>query len=99
MSTFRCTNKDCENYMKPVEVFTFNWPYEHPEKRKQDTTCQCGSKMECLPYEKEKTVMIATFDSKSPTEKKQILKKRENDEFKRNREMRERVVSADRGEV
>jgi 5'-3' exonuclease len=106
MAKFICENKECVN-TEVNEISEFfisiqdNGKTVYKGKNKKPITCPfCGSNLQTI---KEKsngfTTFIATFDSKSPAEKKEILKKRADNEYKRNREMRERKIAADRGEV
>jgi hypothetical protein len=83
MSKFKCINKDCKNFDKPVEVATLNWPYELESKRIKDMNCkECDTKMSSIPFESSnKAPAHAKFNSLPDDKKKEILGKRANEAY------------------
>jgi hypothetical protein len=107
MAKFKCINNDCS--LKDVEQFyseysvtvRYNtlWFFDKTQKRIMCKECEtpleridedCGGKF---------SVNIALFGSKSPQEKRDILKKRANDTFNSSKEMQEYRDAAEKEEL
>lgn len=107
MSNFRCKSLNCAEYDKEVVIQSY---CIRSRKSNIIYTDSVGDEFVCkdcgMPLTKDpdepgdfSTIAISTFGCKSSNEKKEILKKRANDEFTRNKQMREYKEAADREEV
>lgn len=106
MANFKCNNKECVNVNLSINITEY---YLRGYNNKVIYTDSKGSEIKCPTcgevLSKEPDIFegfcsnISTFNSKSSSEKKEILKKRANDEFKRNKQMREYKEAADREEI
>jgi len=92
MSKFKCTNKDCVNLNKPVEVDNSYWEWSYKgvfptqEQKDKDIECKgCEMLMEkhITPTNSNKAPAYLRFASLPDSEKKKILGKRANEAYKK----------------
>lgn len=107
MADFKCINLECNNFNNIDIIAEYYVGVENNEtvfrdKFKKRIICPVCNQ----PYVRLQSstfegfpANIATFNSKSSQEKKQILKKRADNEFKRNKGMREYKDAAWREEL
>lgn len=106
MADFKCINLECENFNRIDIIAEYYISFNgndsiFKDKNKQRILCPYCKQ----PYIRLKVPFegfsnnISTFNSKSPQEKREILKKRANAEFNRNKSMRDYKDAAWREEV
>jgi hypothetical protein len=80
MARFKCTNNDCELKDVIVAENKTRWTADSSGALKHSIRCsKCDSLLEYVPNERtgeDINIHFAAFSSKSPEEKKEILKKR-----------------------
>ena len=106
MADFKCVNEKCENFDKIDIIPEYKIKIVQGEvgfffdNNKRITCPVCGEIYVRLQGEvKGFPTGIAVFNNKSPQEKREILKKRANAEWNRNKGMRDYAEAADRQET
>ena len=105
MANFKCINLECDNFDKQTNIPEYTIKIVNGEpaffiNNKRIICPVCGHVYVRLADKIDGfTTSIATFNSKSPKEKREILKKRANAEWNRNKGMRDYADAAGREEV
>jgi hypothetical protein len=93
MAKFICYNKDCGLYNKIVEVLKYSITIKgsdsiYLDKERKVLTCaECDHSLILNPkHEGGFTTNVAFFSSRTSEQKKEILKKRANEAFRKNKE-------------
>jgi len=97
MAKFRCKNSECSKLDVEIDISEYNIFQRNgviifADKNKREVVCEeCSQSLERIDSNEVFgfSVSIGSFNSKTPSQKKEMLKKRANEVYKSSKEMQE----------
>lgn len=93
MSRFKCINEECSLFDKEIIVERIKWVFNESTKKlipSDPVVCkECGSELQVIKNEKIPEICINKFDSLSPQQKREVIKKRSSEHLRKTGEEKE----------
>lgn len=93
MSRFKCTNIDCSSFDKEIIVDRIKWIFNESIKKlvlSEPMICkECGSELQVIKNETIPEICINKFDSLSPQQKREVIKRRSSEHMRKTGEEKE----------